>query len=120
MPTPPNTREDVAWVALMGLLVLPALFISMFTAAAYVTPWLLGVANCTEKDPLGKAIEFHMLFGGLIVGLMLGFGLFGILARTFASADTRNRWKEQFENGSARLPSYQKRLGHYFLRALDP
>jgi hypothetical protein len=118
LATPQLTNADVGWAAIMLALILPAQFGAMFGCAAYITPWLLGVANCTERDAFGQAIEFVCLFAGLIFGCIVGLALSGAMFRRFASTETRARWRRHIENDTFQKSSIYSWLGAYVLRFL--
>ena len=70
----------------------------MFVTAAYVTPWLLGVANCIPRSTEETAIELSLLGLSLIFGYVGFILLVKLIASFLVDVNMFVRWEKSVES----------------------
>lgn len=93
---------------------------SMFVSAAFLTPLVLGVSNCAPRDSVGKIIEPGVVFGGLGVGILIGFAGVSFVSRRFMSSATHRNWAERFRASTVHRSPLLRRLAFYYYKFLLP
>jgi len=91
---------------------------SMFLAAAFLTPAVLGSPNSVPRHGLEAFVEFALLFGGMGVGMLVALLVFFFLTRRFLGAEARQRWQLQFEGGAASMSPLHRALDRFVMKHL--
>lgn len=117
LPTSPwsglATIADKFWFLVMFVCLFICMFGTMLISAAFLTPLVLGVSNCTPRDSVGKIVEPVMLFGGLGLGIIIGFTCVSFISRRFISAETHSNWAKYFESQALNLPPFLRKTVNY-------
>ncbi|ADE13065.1 hypothetical protein [Sideroxydans lithotrophicus] len=114
------TIADKFWFLVMFACLFVCMFGTMLISAAYLTPLVLGVSNCTPRDSVGKIVEPVMLFGGLGLGIILGLICVSFISRKFISAETHGHWAKSFEAQASSQPLLLGKAMRYVNRLMLP
>ena len=95
---------DKLWSLLFSLIIVVVGPGSMFLAAAYLTPALVGPPVDGSRHGAAQIVEFVTLFGGLFVGLLIAARICAFLTKRFVEAATSTRWDQQFQQSIASMP----------------
>jgi hypothetical protein len=115
-PTRNSATTDLPWLVVTLVTCLVLMIGSMFLAAAYLTPWLLGVPNNAPRQGLAKIVEPLVLFGGIVFGAACAIGLLSLLWRNFLPQETYDRWAQQFQAQASLMPWPVRKVGECLLR----
>lgn len=115
-----ETVADKLWYLAAMSWLFVCMFGIMFISAAFLTPLVLGVSNCTPRDSVGKIVEPVMLFGGMGVGILIGFAGVGLISRRFISSATHSNWLEEFNASPVHHSSLLGKLAFYYYKVLLP
>jgi len=107
------TIADKFWSLVMFVCLFICMFGAMLISAAFLTPLVLGVSNCTPRDSVGKIVEPLMLFGGLGLGIIIGFVCVSFISRRFISAETHSNWAKYFESQASTVPPFLRKAVNY-------
>ncbi len=109
------TVADKLWYLVATCWLFTCMVGTMFVSAAFWTPLVLGASNCAPKDTIGKIVEPLMLFGGLGVGVAVGFVGVSFISRRFISSITHTNWARDCEASALNhSPLLQKVARHYY------
>lgn len=112
--------RDKAWYLVAMIVLFICMFGTMFVSAAFLTPLVLGEPNCAPRDATGKIIEPVMLFGGLGVGIVLGFFCVSAICRKYLSSETHANWAMASEATAQNLPVLLQKATRYYYSLLLP
>jgi hypothetical protein len=106
---------DKIWFLIASCWLFICMFGTMLVSAAFLTPVVLGVPNYVPRDRAGKVLEFVMLFGGLGLGIAVGFIGVSFICRRFISSATHDNWANDFEASTLnRSPLLRKAARCYY------
>lgn len=111
---------DKAWYLLGFAWLLLSMLVTMIVSAGFLTPLVLGVSNCEPRDSTGNVVEVVMLFGGLLLGIVLGLLGMSLISRRFISAATHENWAKAFESSTLNRSPLLRRVGRYYYELLLP
>ena len=114
------TMADKLWYGVATLWLFVCMFGTMFVSAAFLTPLVLGVSNCTPRDSIGKIVEPLMLFGGLGLGIVIGFVGVSFISRRFISSTTHTNLATEFEDSTLNRSRFLRKLARYYYGFLLP
>jgi hypothetical protein len=114
------TVGDKLWYLAATSWLIVCMFGTMFISAAFLTPLVLGVSNCTPRDSVGKIVEPVMLFGGLGIGIIIGFAGVGFISRRFISSATHGNWAKDFEASTVNRSPLLGKFARYYYEFLLP
>jgi len=98
-----TTAEEVGISIAIVSVIIVCFVAAMILSAIYVTPWILGQANCAPKSTMGQAIDFSVLFSSMLVGMLLGLFSWKFLCRLVLSKEKR---EQLWHRSEARLEKY--------------
>lgn len=107
------TIADRFWFLVMFVCLFICMFGTMLISAAFLTPLVLGVSNCTPRDSVGKIVEPVMLFGGLGLGIIIGFVCVSFISRRFISSETHSNWAKYFESQASNVSPFLRKAVNY-------
>lgn len=114
------TIADKLWYGVATVWLFVCMFGTMFVSAAFLTPLVLGVSNCAPRDPIGKVVEPLMLFGGLGLGIVIGFVGVSFISRKFISSTTHTNWATEFEASTLNRSRFLRKIARYYYGLLLP
>ena len=107
----PTTAEEFGISLALVSMIIVCFGAAMILSAIYVTPWILGQANCVPKSSTGQAIEFTVLFGSMLSGMLFGLLSWKFLCRLLVSKEKR---EQLWRRSEARLENYPMKSRQLF------
>jgi hypothetical protein len=114
------TFTDKLWYGAATCWLFIGMIGTMFVSAAFLTPLVLGVPNSAPRDSVGKIVEPVMLFGGMGLGIVIGFAGVCIISRRFISSATHANWAKAFEASTLNRSRLLRKVACYYYKFLLP
>ena len=118
--SPNMTSVDVAWAALIIVVLVVCGGGLMFVSAAYIAPAVIGSPNYVPRHGFNSFLDFAIVFVGLLVGNVLALVILSALTRRLLPATAHRRWEQQLANGRDKMAPWMYRFAEMIARLLKP
>jgi hypothetical protein len=109
---------DKFWYSIGIFWLLVSMCGTMFVSAAFLTPIVRGVPNTRHSG--GTVVELVMLFGGLGLGMIIGFVGVSFISRRFISAASHSNWAKSLETSTMNRSPLLRKIARYYYACLLP